>query len=140
MGVEEIAIERVRRRSIKFVAGHGMTDARQVHTDLVRAAGPDANFEECEFVEAPQHLIFGNGRAATRQSRRHAYTANRISCDRSCDLTPIRFHPAVHERDIKFFDFAAGELFGKMSMGLISARDQDHSAGEPIQAMHDTRP
>ena len=140
MGVEEIAIERARGGAIEFVACHGMTDARQMHTDLVRAAGPDANFKEREFVEASQHLVFGNGRTAFRQSGRHAYAANRIASDRSCDLTPIRFHPAMHEREINLFDLAAGELLGEMAMSLIRARDQNHAAGEAIQAMHDTRP
>jgi hypothetical protein len=117
-----------------------MTDARQMHADLVRAAGPDVNFEEREFVEASQHLVFGNGGTATRQSRRHAYAANRIASDRSSDLTPIRFHPAVHQREINLFDLSAGELFGEMAMGLISARDQNHAASKAVQAMHDTRP
>ena len=49
MGVQEVAAERAGRSAVQFVAGHRMPDARQMHSDLVRAAGPDVHFEQLNF-------------------------------------------------------------------------------------------
>ena len=51
--MKEVAAECTVRRSIELVAGHGMTDAGQMHANLMGAAGSDANFEKREFVKAP---------------------------------------------------------------------------------------
>src|ERR1700682_2649372 len=101
--MQEVAAERAGRGSVEFVAGHGVADARQMHADLMRASGPNANFEQSEFLEAAEHLVFGNRRAATRQFRSHADTAHGIASDRRSDFAPIRLHPAVYERQIDLF-------------------------------------
>ena len=51
MGVQEEAAERrpalrLRGRAVQPVPHHRVPDARQVDTDLVRAAGPDPHFQE----------------------------------------------------------------------------------------------
>ncbi len=64
---------RVKEQTIKFdgtefhvlygvecVANDGVTDGLQVHTDLMRATGVDANFEVGGDWEAIEHVILGH--------------------------------------------------------------------------------
>ncbi len=54
-------------------------------------------------------------------------------------MAAIRFYAAVQQREIDLLHFAARELFGKMAVCGIGARDQDDAAGEAIEAMNDAR-
>src|ERR1700675_2350972 len=105
--MEEVAAESACRGSVELVAGHGVTDAGQMHANLVRAAGPDANLEERGLVEALKHGVFRDSRAAGSQFRRHANSANGVANDGRGDPAPLRFDAAVNERQINLFDLAA---------------------------------
>ena len=46
----------------------------------------------------------------------------------------------MHQRDVDLFHLARCELRGQIAMRGVVACDQDHAAGEAIQAMHDAGP
>jgi len=53
LSMKEVTVERTVRGAVELVASHGMTNAGQMHANLMGSAGSDANFEEREFVKAP---------------------------------------------------------------------------------------
>src|SRR4029077_12297621 len=100
LGMQEVAAEGAGGGSVKRVAGHRMTNAGQMHTNLMRAAGSYANFEERKFVKAPQHLVYGNRGAPASQFCRHSDAANRIASDGCGDPALVRLNSAVNQRQI----------------------------------------
>ena len=46
----------------------------------------------------------------------------------------------MRQRDIDLFNLARCELLRQVTMRGVVARDQNHAASEPVQAMHDPRP
>jgi hypothetical protein len=52
MGVEEVPAERSGWSAVQCVARHRMADAGEMNADLVGTAGPDADLEQREFLEA----------------------------------------------------------------------------------------
>ena len=78
-GMEKEAGERARGRAVEFVAHDGVAQAREVCPDLVRTARADADFEQCEILEALQDSEFGERRAALAQAGGHAGAMDRVA-------------------------------------------------------------
>ena len=141
---EEAAGRRLARdlggRAVQPVPRHRMTDARQVHADLVRPAGPDPHFEKRESPEALQDPVFGQGRSSAPEPRGHADAPHRIARDRFLQLPAFLLHDAVNQRQVDLLDLALGELLGQVAVRGVVARHQDHAAGVAVQPVHDARP
>ena len=50
--VQKIAPQRAGGSAVKFIAGNGVPDTRQMHADLVRAPGADFHFQQRESFKA----------------------------------------------------------------------------------------
>ena len=145
VGVQEEALERglpihLRRSAIEAVSGHRVPDARQVNSNLVRAAGSDPHLQESESLVALQHAVFGDCRPAAAQPRRHADAPDRIAGDGLLDLAAFGLDRAVHQREVDLLHLPPGELFGQAPVRQVVARRQDHAAGIAVQTVHDARP
>src|SRR4029077_19685375 len=76
-GVEEIAGQRgqsdfsdakLRGRAVERVADHGMAKSREMHTDLVRAAGVELHFEERGAIYAGEDAPVGASLAGVAEN------------------------------------------------------------------------
>ena len=67
-----------------------MADARQMHPDLVGAAGSDLYFQKRKSLKASQHAISGQRLTALGQARGHPNAAHRIAGDRRGRSGPDR--------------------------------------------------
>src|SRR5579862_14927 len=97
---EEPAGRRLARaggRAVEPITGHRMSDAGEVHADLVGAASTDAHLQQCEAGKAPQDVIFAPGGAALSQTSRHAGTMARIAGDRFFNPAAIGLDNAMHQ-------------------------------------------
>src|SRR5581483_8282766 len=92
-----------------------------------------------ESAEMPDGLPIRQRRAAGFQSRRHTCAVFWIACNRLADA-PRTVEPAFNEREIDFLDLSPGELLRQIAMRLIRFRHQQHAAGVPVEAMHNTGP
>ena len=114
-GVQEVAAQRrpalhFGRRAVERVAGHGVADARQVHADLVRAAGADPHFEQREPFEPAQHAVFGPRRAAFVEARGHAGAAHGVAGDGPFHTPALVLHLAVHQRQVDLLHLPARRI------------------------------
>src|ERR1022692_3412539 len=127
-------------RPIETVASYRMADAGEVHADLVRTAGADAQFQKSEAHEAAEDAVFGPGGAAVAEAGGHARAAPRIARDGLFDAAAIRLHVAVNQRQVGLLHLPAGEQGGQRAMRGVVLGHQNHAAGEAVQAMHDAGP
>jgi hypothetical protein len=68
VSVEGVFVEGV---AIDWIAQHRMAKVRQVHPQLVRAAGAGLQQKQTRALEAPQHSPAGEGRLAPLPQRHH---------------------------------------------------------------------
>src|SRR5579872_7328185 len=97
VGVKEIAGERglvvyLGGCAVEAIADYGMADAGEMHANLMRPAGADADFHKGEAVEAPKHAIPAPGGTAVGQARGHTHALAGIACDGLLDAAAILFH------------------------------------------------
>jgi hypothetical protein len=145
VGVEEIAVERgfvadFGGSAVEAVAYDGMADARQMHADLVGAAGAYADLKQREAVEAPQHVIFAPGGAALGETGGHAHTLAGIAGNWFFDAAAILLHYAVDQGEISLLHLAIGELFGEAPMRDVVLGYQEDAAGVAVEAVNDAGP
>ena len=113
-----------------------MAEARQVHANLMRSAGADADFEIAEAIERFEQTVFRDGFAARGKFRGHADAADRIARDGRSNPA-VGLGLAVHQRQIDFLHLPRLELRGERMMRAIGARDDERAAGFAIEAMDD---
>src|SRR5437588_9761728 len=105
MRVQEKSAEIGCGRAVEPVAEDGMAKAREMHADLVRSTGADADFEIAEAIECFEQTIFGDGFAAGGNFRGHTNAADRITRDGG-DNTAVRLGLAVHQGEIDLLHLA----------------------------------
>src|SRR5215472_6887793 len=117
-----------------------MPDAREMHADLMRAAGADPDLKESEPVEAAQDAVLGPGGAAFGESSGHARASDGVARDGALDPSGVLFDVAVHQGEIDLAHQAAGELFREAMVRSVVLRYQEDAAGESVEAVDDAGP
>ena len=129
------------RRAVERIADDGMAERGHVDADLVGASGLDAHGDEGEAAEgrldAAEHAIVADGRAAIVAACRHAGAADGIAGDGGVDRSAFGGDCAVHQRDVGLLHLAAREHVGQFGVGLVVLGDQEETAGLLVQPMHD---
>src|ERR1700722_1269868 len=110
-----------------------MADGGHVHTNLVGAAGLDANTHKRELaearVEAAHDLVVGNGGAGVVcRTGGHTGAAHWIAADCSRDSSLLALDCALHECDVGLADLTRGKEFGERAVGCIAFGDDDEAA------------
>src|SRR5262245_25692322 len=109
----------LRGSAIQGISHHRVSDAREVHTNLMGSSRSDTHFEQRELLEAAKHAIFGPCRPAFGKPGRHAHAAHRVSRDRFFDEAAILFDRAMNERKVHLFYLPSGKLCGEALMRRI---------------------
>src|SRR4051794_153830 len=104
---EETAEAGVAGGAVEGVADYRVADAREMHADLMRAAGSDLHFEKSVAGEAIEGAILGPGGAAFRQAGGHADAAHGIARDGALDAAGLLLHRAVDQSEVYLLDLAA---------------------------------
>ena len=110
---------------VRGVAGHWMTQSRQVHPDLVGAPRLQIALDECMTATALDRLDPGPGWAATLDHR-HAQAIARVPADGPLNhLLDCQFTP--HDREGPALECAVGQLGGQLPMRQVGAGCQDQA-------------
>src|SRR2546423_2902852 len=143
-GVEEHALQAElaqlpieREIAVFLVAEHRMAQVREVHADLVRAAGEELGFEEAETLaarKAPQQRlgllaflrhrdVLARGRAPLRERETHA-------------LALVAEAPR-HRGDVALVHLAVAQHAMQLREGRTLLREQEDPRGLAVEAMHE---
>src|SRR5579884_243716 len=135
------------RRAIKRVAGHRMSDGRQMHANLVGTPRGDANLEQREVWPLLDDAIIGNRWPALPGPSGHFHAVAAVAADRHFEpppLDPLHDHwptPAggntpVHKRLICLPHLPQSKLPRQADVSRVGFGCQQDSAGPAVQAMH----
>src|SRR4051812_4685214 len=114
MGVQEVAAEVRRfRRAVERVTDDGVSDAREVDSDLMGATGADADLKEGELVPSAENAPGAPGGAAFVKSRGHANATDGVAGDGAVDAPGLRGELAMHEGEVHLLDLPVGKLGGE---------------------------
>ena len=84
--VQELALEAEQpARAVLRIAAHRMADGAQMHADLVRAPGLEAQAQQRAARKRPLEREMGSGLARARATDRHARAHARVTADRRLD-------------------------------------------------------
>src|ERR1700704_6260691 len=119
------------RRIIVFapifhVARYRMSQGREVHSDLMRAAGVEITAQESMPGSPFDHLI-ARAREAASADHRHPLPFLRIAPDRPLELSRLILHATAHDGQVGAAERAVLKLSRKGSMAYVVARDHDQA-------------
>ena len=128
------------RRSVQVVANQGMTLARQMHTDLVLAAGEQldidirARGQASAALKALEHLDARLRRLAAGADA-HLATVVAVAGDGLVDELLVPVDLALGERQIVLFECVVDDQLVKGRLRLLVERKQHHAGGVAVQAV-----
>ena len=128
------------RRSVQVVANQGMTLARQVHTNLMLAAGEQldinirARGQATAALKTLEHLHARLRRLAAGADT-HLAAIVAVAGDGLVDelLVPVDF--ALGERQVVLFKSVVDDHLVKGGLRLLVEREQHHAGGVAVQAV-----
>ena len=123
--------------AIRRVAQQRMADRRQVHADLVRAAGLQPAADERRGAEALDDLDVRARRLAGRDDG-HRRALRRMAADRRIDRRRAR-EVAVHDRQVLALDRARLQLADEIGLRFGRLGDDHEAARVLVEAVHDAR-
>src|SRR6267378_1279076 len=121
------------------VADNRATDMREMHANLVRAAGAQPHAQQIAVREARHECRVRHGVAAAFRDR-HSLALFRMASDRRFDIDHILAQMAPHERRVDALHGAALDRTGETPMRQIALRNEQQSRGVAIEAMDDAGP
>src|SRR5437764_15303404 len=88
-----------------------MPNVRQVHSNLMRAAGLDLHIQECEVLIAPGDFEDCMSRPAGASSQHgHSRAVVPAASDPRFDVISLFGHPAINQRDVPLEDLPVTKL------------------------------
>ena len=127
-------------RAVELVAYQGMTLARQMHTDLVLAAGEQldidirARGQATTALKALEHLHTRLRRLAAGADA-HLSTVVSVAGDGLVDELFVPVDLALGERQVVLFERVVDHHLVKGGLRLFVEREQHHAGGVAIQAV-----
>ena len=152
--MEKIAAERGQLRflnaqlacgPVECVADDGMFEGGEVHTNLMRAAGVELDFNERGVADSGEGTPIGARGARIGHYRavpglafhRHARAMDRVAADGQLDAAGFFLELALHECYVDFFHFALAEGFAELGVSGVVFGDENHAGSFLVQAMDD---
>src|SRR5580692_12877368 len=115
-----------------------------MHADLVRPPSVDSHLQQGELPEVRidplLHRVVRDRFSSARTFRGHSCTSHRVPADAAADRPAILLHPAMHQRDISFLDYATRKLSRQLSMGLVVLGHDNEPARSLIQPVYNPGP
>ena len=128
------------RRSVQVVANQGMALARQMHTDLVLAAGEQLDIDiraRGQATAALKTLEYLDARLRRLAAGANAHLAAIVAVagDGLVDelFVPVDF--ALGERQVVLFECVVDDHLVKSGLRLLVEREQHHAGGVAVQAV-----
>lgn len=126
--------------AVGCVSQDRMAEVREVHPDLVRAAGFESRLHECHVGEPAQDAIRRARLAPAPLAHAHARSIALPPPDRDVDPPRVAPHDAVHQRQVPLPDDPVLELPAERSVRRLALGDHHDPGRLPIQAVDDARP
>jgi hypothetical protein len=127
--------------SVECVSDDWVAEGLGVDSDLMGAAGLDADFDEGEGAvwsgEALEEVEVGDGGASVGAAGGHAGAADEVPGDGEAYGGVVFFDVAVEESDVGLGDLTAGEHVAEFAMRAVVFGDEDEAAGELVEAVDD---
>src|SRR5258708_6595924 len=121
------------------IAHHGMPDVREVHPDLVRAAGAERHAHE--LGQFPARYDRGEGdRVPPARLHRHALALVLIARDGRGDLHRALGEVAPDQRGIRALHTTLLDRSGETAVHLVRLGQQHQPGRITVEAVHDPRP
>src|SRR5262245_37824435 len=125
--VQEIAIQRTKLLSEFFIAAFAVdivsydrvADCSKMHPYLMRAAGPDPDFEKRTTTEFCKPFVLRVCGPTPRFPGSHFRADGRMSSYRQFDSSSIANEPAMDERGISFLNLSILKCFTQLSMSKV---------------------
>jgi hypothetical protein len=105
-------------------------------TDLMRASGLDPNRQESCKRKRFDPRRFRRGGLRSSGAARYLFAVTRVTTEGSLEMETFRNRP-IDQRQVAFFDQAAGELDGQGVMGGLVFGDNDEPRCPPVQTVDD---
>ncbi len=123
------------------IGDDGRSDVRQVNANLVRSARAWMNEHAGETTDAPGDFIKGLGRAraGTVMTHRHFFAEPRVGTDRGNNFVTIAVRRRRNDCQVLFSDGPPLKLLHELDVAQIGSRDDNDSAGIPVQPMNNSR-
>ena len=137
MCVEEVAVEYAFGSAVEGVANHRVADAREMHANLMGAAGTNANPQIGKSFVASDYFVIGQGSASCGNSGSHFCAMDGIAGDGRLNTAAIGFDGAVDNGEVDLLNGTAGELLREALMSGIGACDEEHAAGVAVEPVDD---
>ena len=140
--VERALERRASAAPVDGIAGDRQPDRREVHADLVGAAGARTHLEQAALAlrEAPRTRHSLVAARPTRRAHAHALAVARVAADRQIDATadprPARRARAPGRRARRCARWNWSE---RRAVRRVALRDHEHARGAAVEAVHDAR-
>ena len=152
--MEKIAAERgqlrffeaqLARCAVERVADDGMFECGEVHTNLMRAAGMELDFDERGIGDGGEGTPIGACGAGIRHGGAvpslaldsHARAMDGVATDGQLDAAGFFLELALHKSEVDFFHFALAKGFAELGVGGVVFGDENHAGSFFIQAVDD---
>src|ERR1700752_2291807 len=114
----------LRRRAIEGVAHDRMADRREMHANLMRAAGLNADGKKGELaeigVDALKNVVMGHCRPGTGfPLGRHPRAPNEVTADRCSNSSVVVLNSAMYQRDVSFANLPARKHLAELEVGDV---------------------
>src|SRR5690348_10812368 len=118
-----------------------MTALGHVHSDLMRAAGGEAAFDQCcHILEGAQHAVAGDGSFAAGAQDGHLLAMAWAPPDVSDDFTRARLRHAPYDGLISARHAARGEIRRELDLRHLVLGDHHEARRVLVEAVDDARP
>ena len=132
-------VERGSVDAVDRVADDRQVDRREVHADLVHAAGLELDAQQRVVGPEPLDLEVRDRLARRVRVERDAGRVVAVAADRRLDTPGPRARPAAHEREVRALEPALADELREPLVRLVGARD-DHQPGRvAVEPVDDAR-
>ena len=133
------------RATVGRIADQRVAEMREMHTDLMRAAGFEPALKKARkrpfgIAEALKDTVVRSRVFSAAAQDRHALAVERIAPDVAFDHAFVQSRRAPHDGMIGALDGVMLELAGQTVHRAIILRGDEKAAGILVETMHDSRP
>lgn len=131
--------------AVQRITNDGMFKGREMHANLMGAAGVQSNFHERSGVHAQERAPISESFAGIGELRAmpglllngHAHAAQGIATNGQCNAAGVFFQRTLHQGDVSFIDGALAESFAEFGMSRVIFCYEDYAGSFFVEAVND---